>query len=1029
MAFVQGAAANTGSGANVASFAVAFPSANAGACCIVVDVVFTTAHGIGSVAVTDSQGNSYSPAVLGEDSTTGIWAGVYVATGCHAGANTVTITYTGTDSLHDVAMAIHEYANVTAVDAYAYSTWASAKTATATVTQAYSNDIVHAACFTQGGTSFLTLGGTSFTAREIIGGYDSILSGDVAVSQSIGSTVTASFHARNTRNIVCIVVALKVSGAPATPGTAWIYANEPGAGLTDRSRYLRLGKGAKHTFTSTLRNRGTAEIPLYIPAGDSFLSSPSNYVGVQIYLYDQPPSGAALVWAGSVEQVDVEFINVAGARSVTLHLVSFHQAFDVLLVPPQSFFYGAAQDIFTSLFGSVANGVPVALGTVSASFVINSLTCNWDKLSDVFSKLATAASCIWGIDIPTLTAYLKPVSTTASPYTLHSGQILFGSVKWNQNRQDYCNRFILKISPDAFSQSAESFGFSGAPQSFQLMRPAQSITGAWFTYNTSNSATASFSGLPSDGDTVEVGYPQSGSIYNWAPAAPYALGQIIIDPSNHVQKCTVAGLSGNSQPSWNDTGGTTSDGPGTPNPNGLGGAVWTDLGVSGAGGLGASVYTFKTVLDNRQWGQVLIDPYGSVAQTEQNLIDAINANQATAGTAFSWPTWENPLLNAVSNTGSGFTVENKTPGAGYSAALSASSSAFSWSASATSGGTTSGGTVSLQVAANGSSNSANIYYTPGSSVVAIASRPSGVPVSGGIIQIQYQRYAGDCIVVEDSASVATRAALENGTGKYQKITSDTSVTSNTLGYQTAQSTLAAYDVIPTSFSFVTYKAGLQTGQLLSISVASGYPTGLAALVNGFEWVVQEIQADLVPAKPYVNQTTAPGGGHYRYTVTVINVNQIDSYLEFWQGINGGGGGGGQIVAGSPAASATAVPTPVISAGGAAYVISNVSNTFTPDLSQVGIQSIALVADSTVLAATSVPSGSNYSLTIIVTQDSSGGHTITFSSAWQGVPGLVDSSGNTTPDIDLTPNTYSIFSFTLSAAGNMQLTDMATGLIP
>ena len=55
----------------------------------------------------------------------------------------------------------------------------------------------------------------------------------------------------------------------------------------------------------------------------------------------------------------------------------------------------------------------------------------------------------------------------------------------------------------------------------------------------------------------------------WENAVYYPVGYEIVDPSNHIQSVTTAGISGATQPVWNDSGGTTSDGT----------VVWTDLGL------------------------------------------------------------------------------------------------------------------------------------------------------------------------------------------------------------------------------------------------------------------------------------------------------------------------------------------------------------------------------------------------------------------------------------------------------------------
>jgi hypothetical protein len=41
----------------------------------------------------------------------------------------------------------------------------------------------------------------------------------------------------------------------------------------------------------------------------------------------------------------------------------------------------------------------------------------------------------------------------------------------------------------------------------------------------------------------------------------------------------------------------------------------------------------------------------------------------------------------------------------------------------------------------------------------------------------------------------------------------------------------------------------------------------------------------------------PGGGHFRYTVTVINATVIGTDIQFWQQLAGGGGGSGSSIGG------------------------------------------------------------------------------------------------------------------------------------
>ena len=63
-------------------------------------------------------------------------------------------------------------------------------------------------------------------------------------------------------------------------------------------------------------------------------------------------------------------------------------------------------------------------------------------------------------------------------------------------------------------------------------------------------------------------------------------------------------------------------------------------------------------------------------------------------------------------------------------------------------------------------------------------------------------------------------------------------------------------------------------------------------MNG-NFFIQEVTGKVVPVA-VMNQAGAPGGGHYRCTVTVINESQVLSYLAFWENLAAGGSGGSQI---------------------------------------------------------------------------------------------------------------------------------------
>lgn len=718
----------------------------------------------------------------------------------------------------------------------------------------------------------------------------------VGVPQFPGSgALSVNWTTNDGNGTVIGFVAMPSVSVPPVPGTAWLVINEPIGGLTDQTARLDFS-GDSGGFQLMMRQRGTADIPIRVAAGDSY--SPT--IGSEVFLYDVGPTATTLVFVGTIDTIPLTWDGVAGYRTYHCTAVSLEQCLDAILVPPQAFLNVTAGYIVTTLFNTLMTGSPISLGTISGGATIPSLVISdYTPLSDIISNLATSSQFVWYVDPATQQLEFHVPSLTSAPFTLATEDILWDSFRWEQNRQDFRDRQVIQLSQNAFANSSELFAPSGSAN-FTLRELPNQVVAAWVTKNTQNTATGTFTGLPSDGDTVTISYPASGSTYNWAALSPYTVGQIIIDPAGHVQKVTTGGTSGAAQPTWNASGSTTVDGT----------VIWTDQGISGGGSFADTVYTFKTAIDNTQWGQVLIGATAAACAT--NLVYALNASESHRGVEYSMPTWENPLLNADAPAAGTFTVRNKSAGAGYIAALSESATNFSWSASLTSGGSTTLGTETLQVAVEGTSNTANLYYTPGSASVELASVPGGpsLPITAPwYLQVEYTRLGGDCIVVEDTALVQARAAIEQGTGKYQQKITDTQNTSAPTGLLAAQEALTAYSTLPVSFSFDTYFPGLTPGQYLTIGM-SDRPVGIAALVNG-DYVVQEVRGKLVEVDTYLDPDGMPTGanaGHYRYTVTVINVGVIGSYLDFWAGLGGSGGGSsaGPVVAGaSPAGTSTA----------------------------------------------------------------------------------------------------------------------------
>lgn len=668
-----------------------------------------------------------------------------------------------------------------------------------------------------------------------------------------------------------------VTGTPSGPPPAWLVIREPSLGYTDRTPYMHKADGNQNSWSGQLRQRGQATIHLYVAAGDTY--KPTR--GTPVYLFDQTAaSGFIPVFAGLIQDIENQWLGTAGDHFVIVTAVGLESVFDTVYAKPVQYAAQTCGAIVTDLFTRFETGCPVTLGIVDAGTLIPLLNTNYEKISDLFDQLATTSGFTWGVDPVTLTLFFCAPSSLAAPWTVSNDDVQWESVTWKQSGADYRNRQAIRLNFEAFGQSGEFFVGTGQ-SAVLLARPVNQVTSAWATLSTCNTATGTFSGQPAAGDTVSINAPAG----TWQALHVYGPNGILIDAGGHLQKITTAGTSGATIPTFNDVGGNTIDGT----------VIWNDRGTAGLA-TGDATYTFVTALDNRQYGQVLIG--GSAAATCQNLADAINANDAVRGVTFSLPTWENALCNAILVSGASFTLQQKTTGTSWTSALSDTSANFSWSSPVTIGGTSPqgslgpgyGATISLQTYVTGTSTAApGVTYTPGSAQLNMAT-----PLNAGSnLNVFYTRAGGDILEVEDTAAVAALAAITHGTGKYQQITGAATTglitTSSASGLQFAQEALAAFGTAPQSVTFQTYVPGLQPGQTLAIAMT--LPTGAVVQLNG-DWVVEEISAELVQAMSTGTTPWLGTFGHYRYTVRLVNISEIGSYLDFWQGLGGGGGASG-----------------------------------------------------------------------------------------------------------------------------------------
>jgi hypothetical protein len=818
---------------------------------------------------------------------TGNAAFCWVAFSVGAGFNTVTIVNTTPPGSGGSAfVSIQESSNISAVDVYNTSAWTAGNANNASVTTTHAADLLHLFGIAL---DTIPVGPTGWYPRTT-----NILTATFDLNTVVTGTYSATVTAALPRTYVfCAVVALTLiipeSPVP-NPGSAWLVIDD-GPGYTDRTGYLSFSEEhEQHSFSQEIGKRSTAKVPLRIMAGDSYLSTVTDLndiVGVQVFLYDQTSSGAVALFCGTVDSVDVTWDGQEGYRICTLTLVSFEQCFDVIYptpIPYGPYINQTCGSIVRQLIATYATAAPVVIGIVQdgptiPAFYIDGRT----RLSDMIKNLATQANFISGVYPASQSFYFCAPNAIGAPFTLDANTpVVWETFKLTFNRQDFRDRQMLDASYIAFSDSAQLFaGNNTGGQQFYVNAPVDSITGAFQLKNTQNTAHGTFSGQPSPGDSITIG----DQLPSWAPTTLYGDPSAIIDSNGHQQVIgsgysgTQFGTSGGSAPPWNKTGGLTPDGS----------CVWLDIGPT------LAAYTFVTSLDNRQWGQVIIGT--TVAQTLYNLVDAINCNLATRGSAFSYPTWEHFVVNAGVASGTQINVNAKQSGVSPNAGLYSNCPNFTWSATHMSGGTSPGGVVSLSSGLAGIDASAQVLYTQGSRTIVTA--PFYAVPNGWSIQINYQRVAGNLVVCEDTALVMQRAAIENGSGEFHQVTSDTSVANAAQLLQECQGALAAFSTIPQELDLDIFQPGLLPGQAITVNLPD-YPAGIAALINtapgppAIGWIILEIDAKFIPKKPWMGIPDVGPTGHFQFSFKLINFSQIGTWLDFWEGLGGGGGSGSGI---------------------------------------------------------------------------------------------------------------------------------------
>lgn len=204
-AFVQGASAAAAS-VSPTSLPCAFTSANTLGNLLIIALQCNVATA-GTIVITDSQGNTYT--TVHTNGSSGYTA-LYYAPNCKAGANTVTVTFTGTTFNGGACVAIQEYSGIAAVPVVDATAFVSGS-GLASVSTSAPSDLIFAMAGDYAVTS-LSMSG-SYTARETTfktGGANSLC---IATWDQVGIAPGVYSGATVAPNSQIMVIAFKAAVA------------------------------------------------------------------------------------------------------------------------------------------------------------------------------------------------------------------------------------------------------------------------------------------------------------------------------------------------------------------------------------------------------------------------------------------------------------------------------------------------------------------------------------------------------------------------------------------------------------------------------------------------------------------------------------------------------------------------------------------------------------------------------------------------------------------------------------------------
>lgn len=236
----------------------------------------------------------------------------------------------------------------------------------------------------------------------------------------------------------------------------WASVNFDGSQLVIEEDGIRVNRtslihdNSTFSFSLTQGQRGQASVPLCLERGVVYVAK----IGWPIFIYeiDKSTSTSVCVFIGTIEDMEVAWLDNRDLRILTLHVLSLEAMLDAVPVPASTYTGQNSGAIFTGLFNANTYPVPVALGTVQAGATIaeraydgtSSTAANYNSLT-----VDAGPDFVWYIDPRDQLAYFHAAGSRFAPIALTSGPndstLRFGTLRWKQSRADFRDRQIIQV--------------------------------------------------------------------------------------------------------------------------------------------------------------------------------------------------------------------------------------------------------------------------------------------------------------------------------------------------------------------------------------------------------------------------------------------------------------------------------------------------------------------------------------------------------------------------------------------------------